>query len=374
MGSEVVRIALCVNHYHPLVGGAEEVSARIANHFAQSHEVFVLTRRVRSRNHNDYRNLSIIEYLPGDFSTFIEKLQTLNPDVIFVYSDVFDFFRHILTSSWKAKVFIALCGANWIHRGNRNFANMFMRSLSNIKRIICHSKYERDYKLCSNELTLPKTVVIPNGIDLNEFDSNTLSREDLAPTITGRRWVLNVSNFFPGKGQEHLIDLLSSIDNPKEIAYLQVSNDIEFPIGAALEIKWKKAVATRLDRLGITTKLLKNLPRDQVVGFFKQSNAFVFTSEKEVAPLVLLEAMASRLPWVSMDVGNALELKGGRVVKAVKNSEFHAIFDARVKDLMLGGLQYYFNTSSVVEDGRKQIESTFNWDVILPQYSKLIEQ
>lgn len=367
-----LKIIICVNHFDPAVGGCEIVTKTIANHLSQDHEVFILTRRLKNRDHRKFTDYKVLEYLVGDERTFAHHIQKTSPNLVFVYSDVFDFFRLIAFRQNPFRTILALCGANWLH-SNRNYINMLNRNMGSIDALVCHSKYDRDFKLCSSGNFKDKTVVIPNGVSTSEFDKNNLTRQDLLPDLTSRRWVLCVSNFFPGKGQEHLVRILNNIETPEEVVYIQVSNDIDFAIGKQLEQKWK-VLSRPLTKKGMAVKLMKNLPRDNVVGFFKNSNVFAFPTEKEVAPLVLLESMAAELPWVSTDVGNALGLKGGTCIRAAKNIRYHTVFDKRVSDLFLQGIYNNWSSQKEGESGRHQIVNELTWDKILPKYTELIEK
>ena len=325
-----LKVSICVNLFHPSVGGAESVAKTIADYVAQHHEVSVFTRKLigKKRNPQDFP-YRVYEYQSGDLVGFEKKIHELKPDVVLIYSDVFDFFRTLATKRQPFQIILALCGANWLYK-HRNYINMLYRNMKNIKYIICHSTRERDYKLCSVEFIKDKTIIIPNGIWLSEFDNNTKTRQDLAPTLADKRWLVNVSNFFPGKGQEHLIDIFDQLPRMDQAAYIQISSDIDFDIGKMLEDRWGLAVR-KLKNKGMTVKLMKNLPREDVIGFLKQSNVFTFPSEKEVAPLVLLESMAASLPWVATNVGNVTDLKGGTCIQSIKDSGYHSVFDKRVK-------------------------------------------
>ncbi len=364
-----MKIALCTNYFYPSIGGCESVVQHLAEHFSKKHEVFVFTRRVRSRSASSFP-YKVLEYIAGDYRLFDSHLRKIQPDVLLIYSDLFDFFQQILVKENKFRLIIALCGANWIYK-HRSFANILNRLSDKISAIICHSEYDRDYKLCSSDKLLKKTVIIPNGIDLEEFDTNILTKSELAADIADNIWILNVSNFFPGKGQQYIFELLDKLSNPNAV-YIQISSDISFPIGEQLENNWKKM--SQLKYSHIPTKLIKNPPRDQVVGFFKQSNVFVFPSQKEVAPLVLLESMASELPWASLDVGNVRALKGGKYIPAVKDSRFYSVFDDRVKKIFARTIEELIDSPSVAKDGRALIEEKMTWDKILPQYDRLVEE
>lgn len=367
-----MKIAYCVNHFWPSIGGSEIVSLRIAKHLAVEHDVTVVTRLLKGRNHS-VSPVPIREYSAGNWGSFVRHISQIKPDIVFVYSDVFDFFRQLVTETRsKYRLIVALCGANWLYT-HKNFTNILYRNLRNINTIIVHSKHDRDYKLCSAKEFAHKTVIIPNGVDLIEFDNNNIDRSGLQPDISGRRWILNVSNFFPGKGQEHNIEILNRLPEKDKLAYIQVCSDIDFSVGQQLENHWKKVCATNLHK-DIVYRLVKNPSREKVIAYFKQSNVFSFTSEKEVAPLVLLESMASKLPWVSTDVGNASGLSGGKTIAAIKDSRYHSYFDERVYKLFSKTIPELWSAPCIAEDGRLQIEKEMTWDHILPQYSNIIER
>jgi len=364
-----MKIVVAVNHYHPSVGGAELVAKTIVEHLNKEHDVFVTTRRLaQKRNAKDF-DYPVLEYRPGDVVGFEAQIKKIEPDIVLVYSDVFDFFRQLTSRRQTFKLVLALCGANWLC-SHRNHMNLLYRNAAHIHALICHSTRERDYRLCDR---FPdKTVIIPNGVWTSEFDQNNLTRQDLAADIVQRRWILNVSNFFPGKGQPHLVKMLETLPDPEQLAYIQVSSDIDFAIGKQLEGIWKGSLS-KLKEKGIAVKFMKNIDRERVIGFFKQSNVFAFTSEKEVAPMVLLESMAASLPWIASNVGNAEDLQGGICIPSMKDSRYHSVFDRRTHLGFTQGIQELWNDPEHGEKGRQQINDELCWEKILPQYSAVIE-
>lgn len=367
------KIAVCVNHYSPSVGGAEIVTETITDHLNKDHEVFVFTRKLQKSRDLSSFDYPIFEYRPQDFGMFEKKLKSLNADYILVYSDVFDFFRQLITNyKGDEKLVLCLCGANWLY-SQRNYVNALYRKMFKIQAIVCHSTQDRDYNLCSVDKFKEKLVVIPNGIWKDEFDKNSLTKTDLLPRYKDTQWILNVSNFFPGKGQEHLINILGLMSSPENKTYIQISNDIDFAIGAQLEARWKSRIP-KLKKQGFGVKLLKNIDREKVVGFFKQSNAFAFSSEKEVAPLVLLESMAANLPWIATNIGNAQDLSGGIVIPCMKDSRFHSAFTTQTQQQFATGIQELLNSPKIAETGKRQVEKYLTWDRVLPQYSYLFKE
>lgn len=372
MGTKNMNIAICVNSFHPLVGGCEAVTYKLAEHLsARGHSIFILTRRVAGRVATTYRKFRVIEYLPRDLPGFQARLDQIKPDVVFVYSDVFDFFRHLLTSS-KYRLIIALCGANWLF-AHKSFVNILYQNTKQISKLICHSVYDRDYKLCCTERLRDKLTVIPNAVDLSEFDNNHISKTTLLPGLDQRFVILNVSNFFPGKGQQHIPDILNLLPDPQRIAYVQVSTDIDYPVGKHLELEWQKLLHTKL-KPDIKVVFKKNISREETIGLFRNSNVFVFPTEKEVAPLVILEAMAAELPWVSCDVGSVPGLQGGRCIMAARNAMYESLIDSRVKGLFASAINDLIHKPAIAKSGRLQIEREMTWDKVLPQYESVIEQ
>jgi len=362
-----LKIAICVNSFYPSTGGCEIVTGKIADYLYRQHEVTIFTRHLLKRKSKKLNDISIIGYNQSNPNSFITTLKKFSPDFILIYSDLFDFF-HVVISEFD-NVCVAFCGGNRLCDRSASL-QVFKNKINNIKSFVCHTKSERDYKLAKSLNILDRTHVIPNGIDLEEFDDNGLTRKDLIPDQENTYWVLNVSNFFPGKGQLHLIPILSKLKT-KPITYIQVCSSLDFALGRHLEQQWK-AKAISLSKIGIKVILMKDKSRKEVVGIFKNSNVFAFPSEKESAGLVLLEAMASSIPWVSTNVGISPELEGGHVVTAVKNKSYNSIFDDRVINSFANKLDECLKNPQKSNEGRVQVENDFQWKNILPEYGKLL--
>ena len=53
---------------------------------------------------------------------------------------------------------------------------------------------------------------------------------------------------------------------------------------------------------------MENLTRDEIIDIYKKSDYFIFTSRVECSPIVIFEALASGLPFFSLNVGNIEEI------------------------------------------------------------------
>ena len=365
-----MRIALCVNAFSPSVGGCEVVVGKIAEYYAQDHEVCVFTRHLLKRKEKRIGSVEVVSYNPSNVSSFLLRIKKFNPDFTLVYSDVFDFLQPVVEN--LSNVCVAFCGANRFY--NKPYTlNLFKRHLSSVSSFVCHTKSERDYRLAAQLGVLDKTHVIPLGVDLDEFD-NDLSREDLVPgSMKDDLWVLNVSNFFPGKGQLHLVDILHRTKT-RPLTYVQICSSLDFALGKHLEQQWR-AKANQLSSEGIRVILMKDKSREKVVAAFKNSNVFVFPSEKESGGIVLLESMAAGTPWVASNIGIAPDICGGYCLTAAKDGNYNAIFDERIKSLFANRIDDCFDwekSGQLIEEGSKDVEK-YQWKSILPLYKRLLK-
>jgi glycosyltransferase involved in cell wall biosynthesis len=149
---------------------------------------------------------------------------------------------------------------------------------------------------------IESSVVIPNGVDLTEFTVPAgVMRSQLQ--IGDRPLVVNVSNHYRLKGHDRFIRLATAVP---EAVCLLVGNDAA-PRWQSCAVRCRRAA-----RKGVLTGIEGD--RRSVRSALRDCQVVAFTSRSEVAPLVPLEASAAGVPWVSFDVGNVSELRGGIVV------------------------------------------------------------
>lgn len=236
--------------------------------------------------------------------------------------------------------------------------------------LITHSSITPDYKWCiDNDLPVK---VIPNGVNLEEFEQNTINFREKY-NIKEKYIILSVNNFFYGKGFEVLPQICRKLsDILDDFIILQISNTIKYPYDKVFLDR------TRKQSKGLNIRFMRDLPREDVVAAFNASDLFLMPSKKEVAPLVILESRASKLPWVSMRVGDTSNQTGGIPVDFNSvDKKGYAIVDNKVINHFAVAIGHLLNMprmrQSVISEGQQDIEN-IDWDNIVPLYDEVFSR
>lgn len=368
-----MKIAIAGNHSFPQVGGSEKVIQQISEALSSdySHEVSVFSQSVRE--HFIHNSVSY-KRLPQSGNQFVNQLDSDKFDHLLVYSDLFYHWSAVLESAEKTRFSksVVLVGANAtlsspiIQRKFRQKHNLFT--------IITHSNNYQDFKICQ-DWNIP-VVVIPNGVDLREFDNSIENDFKKKFGVKSDNLFVCVSNFFPGKGQEYVHAILSLLSKKLENSPLKtwemifISTSLPYPFCKLLEDKAKKSCKN------LPVKFLSDLPRQDTINAFKSATGFVFPSQKEVAPLVVLEAMAARTPWVALPVGNVSSLEGGFTIPyKAKDASGNCLYGPESYEWFAERLyQLVVNPELRVlkgEEGRRAVEEKYNWKTISSQYNQI---
>lgn len=361
---QAVKILICVNHFWPHVGGCERITQRLGEYFISlGHDVIVLTRWMDERASKTLNGIQIQDYKTATVDSVLRTVKSIDPDWLFIYSDVFDFARPLLSVRWRGKVALIPIGFNGLLKQPIRQTEFNNQLLKNINALVFKSKNEHLYEDILRRCP-EKIYIIPNGVDLFEFDQNNLTRFQLCPEHNEKTWILNVANFFPGKGQNYMFPILDRLLH-KDFVYFQAYAEPKHQFDTVLEAQWK----TVAKKQSYPVVPLRGLSREKLVGFFKNSNILVSTSIKEVSPNIFLEAIAANTPWVSTDIGNVGDLPGGICVKAPKDKSQQSVFHDFVIQKMSETIDAVLQTT-IMTSG--EYRSLYDWKHILPLYLKLI--
>ena len=174
--------------------------------------------------------------------------------------------------------------------------------------LVHHSDVYQD-TIYADDAGLKRCFTIPNGIDPEELDAASSRGFRQTLGVGSRRLVLAVSNHTGGKGHDLVIRAFQEFAPADAVLAIVGNESPDGCIDQCRSVQDKRVL------------ILEDLSRELVVQAFKESDVFVLGSQIEAAPLVLLEAAAAGLPWLSTPVGNVKELGGGIVAEPKQFAE-----------------------------------------------------
>ena len=208
-----------------------------------------------------------------------------------------------------------------------------------------------------HRLCYDKHSVIPNGIDPKRFETAGDSAMEFRKRhgIGQRPMVLCVSNYGKGKNQKMAVQVFLEAKLPDAVLLLiggelnEYAQDLQF-------------FARQSGASGERVIFLEKQTMASISAAYCAADLFLFTSNLEVQPLVIFEAMAAGKPFVCTDVGCVRENPGGVVVKN------HAEMVLQVRSLMADEGR----RAELGRQGRLAINQRHTWDTILNHYNTLI--
>jgi glycosyltransferase involved in cell wall biosynthesis len=122
-----------------------------------------------------------------------------------------------------------------------------------------------------------------------------------------------------------------------------------------------------------------NLKRPELIQAFLQSDLFIFASKVEYSPLVLFEACAAGLPFLTVPVGNSLEIiewtQGGELCDAPIDERGYtcvqpSVLARRVEEMLTNT----DHLKSLGRNGRQASKIRYNWENLTNEYLQIFQK
>lgn len=355
-----MKILITTEQYYPFVSGVSSVVTAIAEELAlKKNDIHVATSFL-NREKLEINNVKIKEFkIKGSFSTFYrgetkeylnyvlnggfdvvinECVQTWNVDLLLPHLKYLKA-KKILHShgfslyKFKTKNFLATSKAKlyytFLHKYLGNYDKIYTLSNSNSD-VEYLNKYNLNYD------------ILPNGLS-----SDLISTEH---KNNNNNFLINISNYYPLKNQEFILRSFYKSNTNLKLIFIG-ANTLKNYLEQLRELK--KQLDDEFGYKEVT--FLYKISRDKTIEMLKQSSLFLCGSKLEAFPIVILESMGTATPFISTDVGNITELKGGMISK----DEEHM---GKLIDLILDDDTVY-NKLSI--DGLLEINQKYNWITIV---------
>lgn len=387
--SRPLRILHCVEFYAPSVGGAQEVVRQLSERLAaRGHDVTVATTRLAPRTQFELNGVKIVE-----FDVTGNTVRGMTGDVAgyrrFVTEGGFDVVMAYATQQWAtdavlpiagqldAATVLAPCGFSALHDPAYDaFFRDLPAQMAAWDRLVFHSSTYQDITF-ARDAGLTNIEVIPNGADEREF---AVSPEEAAER--GRRFraehgigdeplLLTVGSHTGGKGHSLVLDTLARLKGPATLAL--VGNTV-LGTGCLGRCR-RRAKAVEVLSRGERRALLLDPAREGVIDAYFAADVFVFGSRVECSPLVLFEAAAAGLPFVTVPAGNSAEIArwtgAGTGIPARRKDGIvrgNSLAMARAVQALL---EDRAARERMGRDGHAAWERSYSWDAITKRYEDL---
>lgn len=349
------NILIFTNHTMPTsMGGCEVVVDRIASHICGHSNVTVFGCDVANPcDYNGYKLEPWNDHVLATISSLGDS------DCVFVYSDSFLHWARVLESCSSSKCRVVLCTVGLLaSRKSVDIMNR-IRSLGDRIKMVVHSKLHDECAVLDSFGI--SYSVIPNGVDSGEFLVHKR-------TIPSKHKFITVANCYPGKGHEHVLAALSMLHaEGLNFSWTVFCTTPHWHVAKRMTMM----IMTACSRAPFETSFMLDRERSLMCKSMRSSTLMLHGSISEVAPLVVLEAMAAEVPWVAFDVGNVSELKGGLVAgppPAALGGDHVKRFAGAISGLVGKNSKMYEECSA---SGVDLVRSSFDWNSILPIYKEI---
>jgi len=306
-----MRIIILVSLFPPKwIAGTEIATYNIARHLAKrGHEVHVITTMDKGLANEPklvderlyiHRIVSQKIRFLGIISFWIKiffEIKKINPEIIQVQSILIGI-PAVISKKVLKKPYIV-----WLRGSEIYIPWTFKKPISkvvleNADDLIALTK---DMEKAIQRTFAGKIAVIPNGIDLEEFE--TLSKEKSRAKLhikNGKKLIIYVGTLRPIKGIKYLIQSMKIVTKYDDKLLLLLVGDGEE----------KEKLKNLVDELNLSKniKFVGRIIHERIPEYLIASDIFVLPSLSEGFPLVSLEAMASGLPIVATNVRGLPEI------------------------------------------------------------------
>lgn len=380
-----MKILHTVEFYAPSRGGSQEVVRQISERLAaQGHTVTVATSRLAERTTNWLNGVRIEEFdiggnaVRGIYGEADRYRQ-------FLLGGDFDLMLNYAAQQWTAdlafpllgnlpyrKVFIP-CGFSALH--NRDYSAYF-RSMPNVLRsydhLVFHAGAYQDIEM-ARKSGVEHLSIIPNGAAAEEFDVVPRPFREKYEIPANMPLLLTVGSHTGEKGHQTTLGAFHRARIGQ--AWLVIIGNSPLVSSCLQRCTWQAAAVRRLSG-GKRRVLLLDPRRDEVIDAYHAADLFVFPSNFEYSPLVLFEAAAAGLPFISAACGNAEEIAawtgGGEIVPARLRASGRMETRARTLAQYIERLWADVERRKMyAEKGRSAWREGYTWEKIAARYAEL---
>ncbi|MDR2252018.1 MAG: glycosyltransferase [Endomicrobium sp.] len=338
------------------IGGAEKVTVNIANRISRLGNNVMIIYLVGENLNQQNIDTSIKTYginmkkNPASFFICLIKvwkiLKDFKPDIVHGQMFHANILIRILRLFVKIPKLISTEHSSYIGGDFRMFLYRTTDFLSDLNTNV--SQEATDYFVKKKAFNVKKSRTVYNGIDLEKFKFDSQARQEIRQQykIDDDAFVfLNVGRLVPAKDHKTLIEAFAVVTSYKKtpklmlVGYGELHSDLE----------------NLAKERNLSDKIIFVDKQDNIADYYSAADCFVLSSAWEGFGIVVVEAMACKLPVVATDAGGVRKvLDDDSFIIPVKDSQ-------RLKNKMLYVME--LNKEQRDKLGEKNIKTVQRYDI-----------
>lgn len=388
----------------------------------RGHQVTVATTRLPTRDFDTLNGVCIkgfdvqgnlVSGMTGEVKVYQQYVSAGAFDVVMIYAAqqwTFDALWPVLGKIAFSKVFVP-CGFSGLYQpGYAKYFQDIPDVLRKFDHLVFNATKYRDIDFVRRH-GIDKFSVVPNGASEFEFDVA------IDPTFNARYGIpaqsfvfLTVGSFTGLKGHQELVKAFAQMklsENQHATLILNGNEVHRIERGAGdvfnkfvglikthgllytLKQSVKKMIGSSASPRGVAEyinktqadklALVTDLSRNDLTQAFMAADLFVFASNIEYSPLVLFESAAAGTPFLTVDVGNALEIASWTGAGIACPSSVDAKGYTRVDEGVLAQMMERLMSQQELlgrlgEAGRRSWHEKFTWAKVTDLYEQLFSR
>ena len=320
-----MKILQTCHRFYPNVGGTEELVMHLSRNFVDmGHDVTVITSQEPDTLNEEYMNgirvirIPLIHFAGKRIPKgYVQKVLSEKWDIVHLQG------QRVWSSDWLfphlkkiscPKIFtpigfyqLEMVGGpiNWLY-----YHCWLTPMLKKFDKIIALTEKEKRTML-SWDIPEENITSIPVGIEPKDFEKLPKGFKEKYG-ITSEFVILYVGGFYENKRIDRLIKAMKKIEED----YILVI------VGKDVKSRYNRNYCEKLSKeLNVNVKFTGKISREDVLSAYQCADVFVLASQYEGFGIVLLESMASGVPFVSTDAGAAKDLAENGCGFIVKDEE-----------------------------------------------------
>jgi glycosyltransferase involved in cell wall biosynthesis len=215
-----------------------------------------------------------------------------------------------------------------------------------------------------------KIELIPNGVDYKRIYKSSIlfdvrKRHNIPESA---QIILSVGRHHPKKNYSIIPEIIQYLlDKNSEAYWIVIGKGVKSIIGDSIAGKIKKKIIL-IEELSYEQNENVEVPSDELINYYKQSDLFAMTSRIETFGIVLIEAMAAGLPIICFDAPGVVDVMDSKYGYICKGGDI-ATFKLKLLELLN-------SDNGLLSRESIRNSENYSWekisDMYLSLYSKII--